>query len=405
MRVMTTLLASVAVASVLLLTGSADGSEYYYNGRPYGEGYRNSDGYVFQGGYWNWHGDAYTRALRQRAGYYNCGYYYPGAYYYHYVFHHGAAVPTYSSGSNYLSGNWRDRLLQIASERDRVEGEIRKAAFEQAYFTDSVKALGFEGNFHIQNYGYSPFGYGPGKAANYGGGNLQMSTAGAQGNTVYGYSYNTLANVYGDTNPAALYQQAYRLAESAQKYGDKATGGFQDIVAQDNDGRQKVAEILAKGQAVQEFLSRLDGNSAKVETKTFSFKVGPGQDGKVQIQRVEQPPQAQPPSTPPPREPPKEPSRDDSGYNSGKPGQTKKSKVLFEAWQASAKAKCAACHSGEKAKGGFDVAMYPGLDDDHKAVVIARLTTLDENRQMPRMPDGKAGVRLSAAEIQLWLAN
>ncbi len=37
--------------------------------------------------------------------------------------------------------------------------------------------------------------------------------------------------------------------------------------------------------------------------------------------------------------------------------------------------------------------------------VIERLTTQDADKQMPRTPDGKAGPRLSDAEIKAWMAN
>lgn len=72
----------------------------------------------------------------------------------------------------------------------------------------------------------------------------------AQGNTLYGYSFSSVADVYGNTDIGALYNQAIRLAGDANAYADKANTNAMSLVAQAGRERTKVAEILAKGQVI-----------------------------------------------------------------------------------------------------------------------------------------------------------
>lgn len=323
----------------------------------FANGFTNTDGYVFQNGYWTWGGKAYTRSLVQGQGYYQHGCYYPGASYYQYSYAYDLQPAV-----SYKDVDWRTKLLEIAKQRDATEGAIRKNAFEQKYFLDGVQALGLTGNFNWQNYGLAPPYVGGGYNV---GGYSNVGSYGVSGNTLYGYSYNTIANLYGDTNLNQLYQQANRLAENQQKLAGQATTEFGSLVGQAGDNASKVAEILAKGQAVEQYLKSLQQPSAKLETKTFSFKVMPDSDGKLQVQKIEGGPTV---------------------------GVTNSM-----SWTQSA-AKCFSCHQDKKREGGFDVRTYFDMTPEQKEVVIDRLTTKDPNRMMP-----KGGKRLSLEELKLWL--
>lgn len=358
----------------ILLTTPAQGSY------PYGSHYVNNDGYrVYAGDPYFWYGNyAHTRYWVYPT--YYGGYYRPGYWRYSYS-HTYKATPTYA-GVTPADPSWRTKLLEIAANRDKSEGAIRRQAFEHAWFKEAVGLLGFQGNFKWEGYGMAP----PYPAGgNYGQyqphyGNLQLSSAGVNGNTVYGYSVNSIASVYGDANLSALYQQANRLAENAQKLAGQAQSDFSGLVGQEGANRAKVAEILAKSQAVREFLKGVEGNGGKVETRTFTFKVGPSANGGFDIQKLPVPGGAD-------NAPPMPPAQD-----------------IRQLWGASA-SKCAQCHSPQSKDGGFDVTQYWNMPQEARARVVTRLLTNDENKRMPRTKDGKAGEKLSPDEIKLWLVQ
>lgn len=348
-----------ALLTILLLSGLAWATVNGYQ----------QHGYTYWDGYWYWGNDAYTLRYVPVASYtasYGCSTCAPvlqAVYSYHHTY-----TPVPVSTPTYTTPGWRAKLLDIAAARDTNEHKIRASAFEHAYFKEAVGVLGLQGNFHLQNYGVSPFapGYSAYGANQYG--SLQLSTAGAQGSTVYGYSLNTIQSVYGDANLGQLYQQANRLAENAQALAGRATTDFSGLVGQEGSNRAKVAEILAKSQAIREMLQSMEGSGSKTETKIFSYEVKPGPDGKMNIQRIE--------GTPEPR------MSDRAG------------------WETSARTKCFQCHGSGKKEGGFDVQLYPSMSPEQKRHVIGRLTTSDPNKRMP-----KGGPPLSLQELQMWINN
>lgn len=259
--------------------------------------------------------------------------------------------------------DWKKQLLNIAANRDKVEGRLRENALDQQHFLQAAEALGLKGNFNWSNYGQHPGfpGYG---AGGYGAGlgSIGLGSYGATSDTVYGYTYNTIKDVYGDTNLAALYQQASRLAENAQNLGGQATQGFQDAVAKEGDNRSRVAEILAKAQAAKVALDAANlPPQSHTETKSSTVVVTP----------------TAPVGTPNPA-----PSPNLSG------------------WAEVASNRCASCHS-DKTQGGpkgkFNIVDYPKLAPEQKAKVLERIFTEDLGRVMPRSADGK-GAPLSAQE-------
>lgn len=326
------------------------------SGNTYAYGFINSDGYTwYNDSYWWWGNDAYTRHRVYQNAYYSYGHYYPASYIWHYTFHHHYQRVTAKDS------NWRTKLLEIAAHRDKIEGDIRRGAIEQGYFNEAVKALGLGGNFHWQGYGVAPVYPSAGSYA-----------AGSTGSTVYGYSYNTIAQLYGDSNLAQLYQQAARLAENSQKISGEATQGFNTLVGLEGENRAKVAQILAKSQAISEMLKSIEGSSAKFESKSLTFKLVQGKDGKIDVEKVV-------------------PEKSD----------------MRAKWESHAKDTCVMCHHGPKKEGNFDVTQYPAMTAEQKLDVISRITTKDTAKRMPRSKDnvGKVGRRLIPEEIQLWLVN
>lgn len=340
-------------------------------GNPYPSGLADT-AYVYRDGYY-WQGErAYTRAWYQPPftyGYHGGCYqgYWPQGYY-TYTYSHTLQRPQVS----YTDPGWRSKLLDIAAQRDKVEGDIRRGVFEQAYFSAAVKQLGLEGNFHWQGYGVVP-PYGAAPILGYP--SLTLSAAGVQGSTIYGYhggaTYNSIASVYGDANLAQLYQQANRLAENAQRLSGQATTDFSALVGAEGGNRAKVAEILAKSQAVQELLKGL-GDGVKVENRQFTFELKQTPQG-MQLQRIE--PQAAP------------------GGNR---------RAL---WEAHAKEACGGCHGGGKKQGGFELAEWvPEMKPERRMAVLSRLLTDDAAKLMPRAADGGVGKKLAPAQLELWLA-
>lgn len=303
--------------------------------------------YHFSGGYWWRNGVAYERGIVSRDGYY---YWSGGCRYWQPAYQEYSYTPAKIAVS-YKDADWKTKLLELAAARDKVEGEIRKNAAEYSQFKEAIDALGLKGNFRWDGYGAAPPGY-----------SSHASVTGATGNTVYGYSYNTIASVYGDVKLESLYQQSARLAESAQKFSAQANQDFGALVGQEGANRAKVAEILAKGQAARETLEALRDPS-KIQTSESVIKVVPNGERKA----------------------------DASGV---KP-----------AFASMANAKCASCHSGSDPKGKFAIADYPALTIAQRLAVIDRLTTRDDSKLMPRAKDGGPGQRLTEDEIRLFLEN
>lgn len=321
--------------------------------------------YVYRDGYYWYSGRAYTRTLYQYPGYWSYGVYYPGAYYYQY--YEVPVVTKTETRVTYNDPGWRTKLLELAAQRDKFEGEIRKGAHEQQYFMEAVQGLGLQGNFRWNGYGAAaPYSYG-----GYGGyGSGYIQSYGASGSTKYGYTYNSLSQLYGDGDLSQLYQAANQLAQNAQRLGGDATAGFSALAGQEGANRARVAEIIAKGQMAQQILQALDAGPV-TETRGFSFKF----NQKGVLERAE------------------------TGVDPKVKGD------LAERWKALAESRCAACHTGANKKGGFDVSVYPTMPPEEKQKVWLRLVSEDEKRVMPRDADGHAGKRLTADEFRLWVLN
>lgn len=95
--------------------------------------------------------------------------------------------------------------------------------------------------------------------------------AAIQGTTQYGVS--DIASFYGDLDFGALFNQAARLADGAQKLSDKATTGYSALVATTSGDRTRVAEVLAKGQAASQALAAVKASDSATIVRHISGEV------------------------------------------------------------------------------------------------------------------------------------
>lgn len=363
------------------------------------DGYRIYDGY---GGYW-YGNDVYNRQYYTANGYYAYGYYYPPRQTYRYVYSHTYS-PTYSSTTtSYGGGDWKNRLLVIAQKRDEAEAKIRQGVLDQMYFLQGVQALGLQGNFNWQNYGTFPnvgslYAGGYNYSGAYHSPNVNLSPAGVNNNTVYGYSYNNVATAYGPVDMNVLYQQMFRMAEQVQKGSAQVTGDVSGLVGQAGDAQARVAEILARGaeaqaraQAVAVMWKAMEAQGVKIQTQGQSFKVEP----------------VKPEPVPPPAVDPKplpEPAKGVKLPPLGPEG-----KKYLAVWEKSFATRCIGCHGGTPTKvsktgteGGLDLRDYPTLSADDRVLVLARMLTGDAKKRMPRNPDGSLGSQVPPDELKAW---
>jgi len=273
------------------------------------------------------------------AGYYE-GWWYPAGYYSYqggvwYLLGHGAYYPTQKQEAVKATPpkDWKNELLRTAEKRD-----------EQAAYLQALKTLGLPQPIP-QNAPYSSaLAYAPQNAY--------------QGSTVYGYTYSSIRDLYGQTNLNTLYQQAQRLAESSQQMGQQATRDFSQLVSQEGQSRGRVAEILAAGQAARMALEGArPGDSARIQER-------------VQIQTQTREVQNQ-------------------GQKQGEPGQQQDQSKQETARQTGAATpvsvqRCGECHSGKDPKGGFDIAGYPQMSiAERQKKVWPRLLLEDPEKRMP----------------------
>lgn len=313
-------------------------------------GFAVADYHFAEGYYWQ-NGVAYNRRIEYSDYYYHCGQYVPR--YYSYVY-----TPVVKA-IDPQAYDAEAQLLNIAAARDRVEGKLRQANQKHAAFLEKVDKLGLSGNFYWQNYGIAP--QGPAYAAK----SLQYGNYGAQGNTVYGYSYNQVADLYGTLDLNTLFQQSASLTKGAQGLADQANQGFTGTLNTVITGANRAEEIKQQGIAAQRVLE--------------ASKAAPQGTVRTQIQGLA-------PDTMP---------RLDTGPPTGVQARTKPALIR--------EALCAKCHSGANKKGGFDITKYNELSEEHQRYVISIITTADDKFRMPKKDDGSPGTKVSKDYIKAFL--
>jgi hypothetical protein len=349
---------------LLAVTLPLSAGGYYYPGT-------QRDGYTFRNGYW-YRGNTPYYANAQTAYSYVPYYSYGQTYYYQqpytYYTYEQAPAETYTPKAS-APANWKSELLKLAGARD-----------EQLGYLNALRALGLpqplqapaQGPYQAQAPGYAGVPY----AMN------------AQ--TLYGYSYSTVKDVYGDTNLNTLYQQAARLAQNSQALAGQATGDFSSLVQQEGGNRSRVAEILAKAQAASAALRAAEAAPSAHVTTSASASVTGSSAG------VDTTPEVQPSVS----------AGQQQGYSQAAPQQGYAGQAQ-QAFGALLQNRCTGCHGGSDPAGKLTLTpqSYAQMSLSDKARLIwPRLTHHDPQKRMPRSKDGKA-TTLTPEELRLFYMN
>ena len=354
MLVLTFLLSIVGFFALPLQSAKADG---------YSNGYCSAEGYTYRDGYWWLNGQAYTRARVQEAYYY----WHRGCQYtsYRWVWSYTpVSGVTTTTVINPSEDGWRGKLLDIAKQRDQYEGRMRTSAVEHNEFVESVKLLGMEGNFRWNGYGYEmAYAQHPGAvlaAAQQA--YSQFPTP--QGNSVYGYR--ELADVYGNVDLGALYNQAMRLREQSYGNESKATSEVHALVDGLGSNIAKIREIEAKGQAAAAALSA----SAAKDRATVLREFWSTYD-----------------------------SRTKSSPSPASPSQGQPQAAQAGSLQGIVQQKCVACHNSEKKNGGLDLSDLAKVTEAQTNKILERIIHPDPTKRMPIREDLSPGEPLSKNEV------
>ncbi len=259
---------------------------------------------------------------------------------------------------------WKEKALDIAKQRDEYQSYLK-----------TLDVLGFHG----QPYGYNMQSYNIQGSHSYPmSPAIQLGSYGVQGNTTYGYTYNTLKEMYGTTDMNVLYQQSARLTAGAQSLAKEANTDFSGLVGQAGTNAARVAEILAKAQAASIALraARAD-SSVRIQTSSSG-------------------------TLPVPTFVPPTPGGDPGTGGASSELSIRGAKVFLENVGVP---KCASCHSGKTLKGNFDILAYPNMSAEQKELVWNRIFTHDRDKMMPRDASGGPGTRLTASEKQAFVTN
>lgn len=213
--------------------------------------------------------------------------------------------------------------------------------------------------------------------------NSQLPTQ--QGSTIYGYptgaqSFTSVADIYGNVDLGALYDQAIRLASDANKYGSTATVGVNALIDSAGARRAQVAEILAKGQAT----SQIALASAEIAKATAAAN-------SVHIERqytpaVEANAQASV-----------------SGYGGDSAVSSTETTELRAGLERIFRTRCVSCHGAEP-KGGLDLRSIDTLSEQDAESVLDRIVHPDPAKRMPLAADYSPGTPLPMEEIKLIFA-
>lgn len=349
----------------------------------YYDGYRQG-GFTYHvnfrgvnGAYWyDSYGNPHTLSYTTTPGYYQNGCWTASTTYPVYTRYY-APAPEYVAPApavpSYNDPGWRGKLLDIAAQKDKLEAKIRADALEHQYYMQAVDFLGLRGSLQsvpaIMGPSFAPYSAPMPGAPGYSlSGHYYSYPLVANANTQTGYSYNSLTQMYGDTNMTQLYLMANQLALGSQKLSGDASQQFSALVSQAGNNQAKVAEFLAKAEVVKQVLLALQ---SPPEAKGFKFNIT--RDGVIE--------------------------RDFSKMDQ------KDLAAIRQAWGDHAATKCGDCHAPPNKKGGFDLNSYLTMADAEKeARVLSRLVkTCDPKTRMPRNSDGTAAPPITDAEFKLWV--
>lgn len=332
----------------------------------YAVGYVNADGYTWNGSAWQWRdGSLWNRQFVAGSTYTYCGRCYTSAGYYQYTY---AGVP-YKAPEAHAAAAPDDDATLIAKAviaRDAVRSRITEATYRHQNLISSIQKAnldgGLTGGLPALTHGYS---YG---VAGYQQNSLLAGTFGLNTSTIYGYAPQSLSQTINPftVNLDQYFLAAAQLAQGSLDASREANTQFNQSINTAAARAADLSGIAARRDAIVAFSRLLDGPPVQSNT-SYQFTVGPG--GKIAAE-------------------PKLPAN----------AQPLTAGDLGARWNASAQ-KCAACHSGDKREGGFDVAAYPKMSGDQAAAVIGRL--LLPKTAAKHMP--KDAEPLSPEEIMAWV--
>lgn len=322
-----------------------------------------ANGYTYSGGYYWTNGIAYNRVSTPCYDRYGCK-----TYCYTY-----APVQITSK-----TPGWREKLTELAAVRDRYEGAARLSAQEHNEYLETVEKLGLTGNFTWKGYGQAM------TYAQYGGRSYAVNGANAygvsqltapQGATLYGMS--EVADIYGNVDLGALYDQTIRLNADVNANADKAHVRTTALVDGAGQAAARVAEIRAKGQAVAQALAAAPSASSQATITRNSFRVESGVGNA---------------------------SGSLPGASQGPPAGSEAATTALLAMKSLFADRCVACHSGAKASKGLDLSRLEGIDKRKADAIWMRINSADESLRMPQQADGLPGEPLTPEE-KLVIAN
>lgn len=176
----------------------------------------------------------------------------------------------------------------------------------------------------------------------------------AQGYAAYGYT--SVAQVFGNVDPALLFDKAARAGAEARAFAQAATDNETTLAAQRLQHAKELAETVAVGQTARELVRSIsDANIARINAQAAAAAGGNG-----------------------------------PGVFRAAAAPTTATGVL--------KARCVSCHAKYDRE-------WDTLDQATRDAIFDHVTTADPSLRMPRAPGGKeAGEPLSAAERKV-LAN
>jgi hypothetical protein len=342
----------------------------------------NADGYTLQAnGYYTYGASAqlYYRSQEYISGYWSCGVYYPGYYRYRYFPYNGPPI----------------------SYQPPAFPAFKKFDWKEAVEKWKLEKLDHESYLQVQrelNAGSPPiggYGFDPSKGTLYGNA-YQSLSFGAQGNTVYGYpvgpnsySLSRALDFYGDTNALAMHQISGQLVNNLTSATGQAMNGHQQILDKFEGNRARFAQeaigganalVKAQGMAILlDALKQAFANPPAQQVNGFSFKFVPSANGGMKMMR-------------------------------GEEGVTREQRKMLDAqFTELFQAKCAACHSGNNRKGGFDLQVYQQMTVEQKSAAPNgpwfRIVTPDQDKVMPRAPGGGPGERLLPDEVRIFTLN
>lgn len=310
-----------------------------------------TDGYYYLPG----STQAYTRTSAWTPGYYyysgGCQFYQAGYYSYTYTPYY-PAKPSTAYGPD-----WKIEHAKIAAAQVKADANFRQSLADYAAYQKSLETLGLN---------RGPWGGYPSLLAGGVGylptNSLLAGTFGINTSTIYGYAPQSLSQTV-DPFKVSLDQaflSAFQLAQGAQQAGTQANSEFNNTLTNAANRAADLSGIAARRDAIVAFSKLLDGPPV---TSNGSVTVNFGPAGKANAT----------------------PAQPTSGQNQS----------LAEKWNASANARCAACHfgsAGERKDGGWSVA---DLSNPH--IMTRLLLPKEDPKHMP-----KNGPALTTEELALW---